>query len=157
MRVIIGPGREDIARVQQRILEVLKGLGYDQAACFAVRTAVEEAVSNATRHGNNDDPDRTVTIEYAADPASVVIDVQDEGLGFEPGSVPDPTRPENVDIPSGRGIMLMQVYMTEVIWFPPGNKVRLRLVRADSGNDPPDWRPTGDLEMDLNSNSVGEV
>ena len=131
MRVIIGPGREDIARVQQRILEVLKGLGYDQAACFAVRTAVEEAVSNATRHGNNDDPDRTVTIEYAAGPATVVIDVQDEGMGFEPESVPDPTRPENVDIPAGRGIMLMQVYMTEVEFRPPGNRVRMTYRRPE--------------------------
>ena len=122
---IIGPGRQEVTRVQQRILEVLENLGYNQAACFAVRTAVEEAVSNAIRHGNHDDPDRTVTIEYAADEASVVIDVQDQGLGFEPGSVPDPTRPENVDIPSGRGIMLMQVYMTEVEFQAPGNRVRM--------------------------------
>ncbi len=124
-RFIIGPGRDDIARVQQQILEVLEGLGYDRAARFAVRTALDEAVSNATRHGNNDDPTRTVTIQYAADPASVVIDVQDEGLGFEPRSVPDPTLPENVDIPSGRGIMLMKVYMTEVEFRAPGNRVRM--------------------------------
>ncbi len=125
MRFIIGPGSEQIARVQQQILEVLEGLGYDRAACFAVRTALDEAVSNATRHGNHDDPNRTVTVEYAADPASVVIEVQDEGLGFEPRSVPDPTRPENVDIPSGRGIMLMQTYMTEVEFHTPGNRVRM--------------------------------
>ena len=124
-RFIIGPGRDDVARVQQRILGVLEGLGYDQSACFAVRTAIEEAVSNATHHGNDNDPDRTVTIEYTADPACVVIDVRDEGRGFEPGSVPDPTRPENVDIPSGRGIMLMQVYMTEVEFRAPGNRVRM--------------------------------
>ncbi len=124
-RFIIGPGREEIAGVQQRILGVLESMGYDQAACFAVRTALEEAVSNATHHGNHDDRDRTVTIECAADPAAVVIEVQDEGLGFDPRSVPDPTRPENVDIPSGRGIMLMQVYMTEVEFRAPGNPVRM--------------------------------
>ena len=56
-RFIIGPGRDDVARVQQLILNVLEGLGYDQAACFAVRTAIEEAVSNATHHGNDNDPD----------------------------------------------------------------------------------------------------
>ncbi len=100
-------------------------MGYDQAACFAVRTALEEVVSNATHHGNNDDPDRKVTIECSADPAAVVIEVQDEGLGFDPRSVPDPTRPENVDIPSGRGIMIMQVYMTEVEFRPPGHLVRM--------------------------------
>ncbi len=130
-RFIIGPGRDDVARVQQRILDVLEGLGYDQSACFAVRTAIEEAVSNATHHGNENDPNRIVTIEYTADPASVVIDVQDEGRGFEPGSVPDPTRPENVDIPSGRGIMMMQVYMTEVEFRPPGNRVRMTYRRPE--------------------------
>ncbi len=51
--------------------------------------------------------------------------VQDEGVGFDPAAVPDPTRPENVDIPSGRGIMLMRAYMTEVEFDPPGNRVRM--------------------------------
>ena len=124
-RFIIGPGREEIAGVQQRILGVLESMGYDQAACFAVRTALEEAVSNATHHGNHDDRDRTVTIECAADPAAVVIEVQDDGLGFDPRSVPDPTRPENVDIPSGRGIMLMRAYMSEVYYRAGGTEVCL--------------------------------
>jgi serine/threonine-protein kinase RsbW len=55
----------------------------------------------------------------------VAIVVEDEGVGFDPAAVPDPTRPENVDIPSGRGIMLMRAYMTEVEFDPPGNRVRM--------------------------------
>ena len=70
-----------------------------------------------------------MTLEYAADAERVVIDVQDEGLGFDPRSVPDPTRPENLDIPAGRGIMLMRHYMSEVEFTVPGNRVRMRLVR----------------------------
>ena len=128
--IIIGGCREAVERVQRGIQEALGRFGYDSAACFAVRTAVEEAVGNAINHGNANDPDRTVTIEYAANAASVVIDVQDEGLGFDPRSVPDPTRPENVDIPAGRGIMLMRSYMTEVVFKLPGNRVRMTFIRT---------------------------
>jgi serine/threonine-protein kinase RsbW len=103
--------------------------GYDQAAVFGVRTALEEVISNAIHHGNNGDPAATVTLRYAADPASVEIEVEDQGLGFDPRSVPDPTAPENVDLPCGRGIMLMRAYVTEVEFPPPGNRVRLRYVR----------------------------
>ncbi len=127
--IIIGGCRETVERVQRGIHEALGRFGYDPTACFAVRIAVEEAVGNAIHHGNGNDPDRKVTIEYSADAASVVIDVQDEGLGFDPRSVPDPTRPENVDIPAGRGIMLMRCYMSEVEFTVRGNRVRMRFVR----------------------------
>ena len=128
--IIVGGCREAVERLQRGIQKAIGRFGYDQAACFAVRTAVEEAVGNAIHHGNANDPDRTVTIEYAADAARVVIDVRDEGLGFDPRSVPDPTRPENIDIPAGRGIMLMRSYMSEVEYAVPGNRVRMTLVRT---------------------------
>ena len=131
---IIGSDRDEIARVQQDILDVLDHHGYDQSACFAVRTAMEEAVSNAIYHGNANDPHRRVTIAYTADEASIVIEITDEGMGFDPKSVPDPTRPENVDIPSGRGIMLMRVYMSEVEFTAPGNRVRMRYERKCQGD-----------------------
>jgi len=127
--IIIGGCREAVERVQRGLEAALGRFGYDPAACFAVRTAVEEAVGNAIHHGNGDDPGRRVTIEYAADAERVVIDVQDEGLGFDPRSVPDPTRPENLDIPAGRGIMLMRHYMSEVEFTVPGNRVRMRFNR----------------------------
>ncbi len=125
-RFIVGSDREEIDRIQQDILRVLARYGYDDAACFAVRTAIEEAVSNAIHHGNNNEPRRMVTIEYAADEGAIEIEIEDEGAGFDPESVPDPTRAENVDIPSGRGIMLMRVYMSEVEFTAAGNGVRMR-------------------------------
>ncbi len=103
--------------------------GYDWQACFAVRVAVEEALTNAMQHGNRDDPDKTVTLEYAVEPDSVLIEIEDQGLGFDPGAVPDPTRDENVDIPSGRGIMLIRAYMTEVSFSTEGNRIRMRYAK----------------------------
>jgi serine/threonine-protein kinase RsbW len=117
--------REEFDRVEGRIMEALSRCGFDANACFAIRTALEEALSNATLHGNRNDPAKALTVEYSADASAVAIVVEDEGVGFDPASVPDPTRPENVDIPSGRGIMLMRAYMTEVEFDPPGNRVRM--------------------------------
>ena len=122
---VLSTSRDEIDEAQSRLLEMLERCGYEHAACFAVRTAVEEALSNAIQHGNGNDPAKKVTIEFTADPELVVIDVEDEGRGFDPGSVPDPTRPENVDIPSGRGIMLMRVYMSSVEYAAAGNRVRM--------------------------------
>ncbi|MHC4428962.1 MAG: ATP-binding protein [Planctomycetota bacterium] len=125
-RLVVNTGRRgELNRVEGRIMEALDRCGFDAHACFAVRTALEEALSNALLHGNRNDPAKALTIEFAVAPSAVAITVEDEGAGFEPASVPDPTRPENVDIPSGRGIMLMRAYMTEVEFDPPGNRVRM--------------------------------
>ena len=129
-RFVLGTRREEIDEAQERLREALDRYGYDDTACFAIRTAVEEALSNAIHHGNNNDPERKIKIEFTVTRSSVVIDVEDEGRGFEPESVPDPTRPENVAIPSGRGLMLMRVYMTDVEFHPPGNRVHMRYVNS---------------------------
>jgi serine/threonine-protein kinase RsbW len=123
--------REEIEPVERQILEAMDRCGYDPIAVYGVRLALEEVIANAVHHGNNGDPARRVVLRFAADAACVEIEVEDEGLGFDPRSVPDPTAPENVEIPCGRGIMLMRAYMTEVEFRPPGNCVRLRYTRRE--------------------------
>ena len=117
--------QEEFSRIEDRIVQVLGRFGFDDQARFAILTALQEALSNAVLHGNHNDPAKALTVEYTADASAVAIVVEDEGVGFDPAAVPDPTRPENVDIPSGRGIMLMRAYMTEVEFDPPGNRVRM--------------------------------
>ncbi|MHC4080889.1 MAG: ATP-binding protein [Planctomycetota bacterium] len=117
--------RDELDRVEDRIVQALGRYGFDDHARFAILTALGEALSNAVLHGNLNDPAKALTVEYSADASTVAIVVEDEGAGFDPAAVPDPTRPENVDIPSGRGIMLMRAYMTEVEYDPPGNRVRM--------------------------------
>jgi serine/threonine-protein kinase RsbW len=53
------------------------------------------------------------------------VEIEDRGPGFDPGAVPDPTLEQNLEIPSGRGLMLMRAYMTSVTFNPAGNRVRL--------------------------------
>ena len=129
-RFVLGNHREEIDQAQSSLLEAMARGGYDGSSCFAVRLATSEALSNAIQHGNKNDPKKTVRLEYLVEPASVLVDIRDQGEGFDPESVPDPTRRENVDIPAGRGIVLMRAFMSSVEFRPPGNWVRMTLDRS---------------------------
>jgi serine/threonine-protein kinase RsbW len=129
-REILREQRTDIERVQEQVSGLLGEAGYDDAARFAIRLAMEEALVNAFRHGNRGETGRSVMLDWRISPELAEFIVQDEGEGFDPEAVPDPTLDENLEIPSGRGIMLMRAYMHEVEYLPPGNRIRLRYMRA---------------------------
>ena len=117
--------REAIERVQGDVGRALHEHGFGEAATFAIRLALEEALVNGFRHGNKGNPEKHVTVQCAVDGTGIELEVIDEGEGFDPSSVPDPTADENIEIPSGRGIMLMRAYMTSVEYLPPGNRLRI--------------------------------
>ena len=68
---------------------------------------------------------KTLKVSYQVTPEEVRIEVEDQGSGFDPDAVPDPTEDVNLEIPSGRGIMLIRAYMTEVRFHPPGNRMEM--------------------------------
>ncbi len=115
---------------ESRILEDVVRCGYDEDATFAIKLALEEAMTNAVRHGNARDEKKKITVRWAVSPEMVVICVRDEGRGFDPDQIPDPTAPERIALPSGRGIMLMRAYMTEVTFRCGGREVRMVKVNA---------------------------
>ena len=129
-REVLRDQRTDIERVQEQVSALLAEAGYDDAARFAIRLAMEEALVNAFRHGNRGETGRAVKLEWSISADLAEFIVQDEGEGFDPEAVPDPTLDENLEIPSGRGIMLMRAYMHEVEYLPPGNRIRLRYRRG---------------------------
>lgn len=108
---------------EQRILDDLAQNQYDEESIFAIKLALEEALTNGVKHGNRNDPNKTITVRFYVDPRRVVICVRDEGPGFRPELVPDPTADENLERPNGRGIMLMHAYMTKVCYNETGNEV----------------------------------
>ena len=110
---------------QQTIMEEVKSRGYSDNAVFAIRLALDEALNNAISHGNKKDKSKKVTIEYQIGEAAVTISVTDEGPGFNPVNVPDPTLDEFLERPHGRGIMLMRAYMTDVRFGRDGKSVTL--------------------------------
>jgi serine/threonine-protein kinase RsbW len=111
------------------IFEGLKEGGFDEGEIFAIRLAMEEAVANGFRHGNEGDPRKSVTVTFGIDDSGISLAVEDQGTGFDPTAVPDPTEDANLEIPSGRGLMLMRAYMTEVVVIPPGNRIEMRFDR----------------------------
>lgn len=107
------------------ILKEVKRFGYCQEASFAIKLALEEAMTNAVKHGNSQDSSKSITVRYAVDAQRAIIIVRDEGGGFEPDTIPDPTKPDRLVLPSGRGIMLMRAYMDEVRYRDNGCEVYL--------------------------------
>jgi serine/threonine-protein kinase RsbW len=124
-RFVLTSRREDLESLQQSLLTAVQAMRYGPASAFAIRLALEEALSNAFKHGNKSDPRKTVTVRCQVDSDEVAIEVEDQGQGFDPEAVPDPTQLENVEIPSGRGIILMRSFMSKVVFEPPGNRVRM--------------------------------
>lgn len=122
-RIAIASNFEEAAKVQNAILDEVGKFGYSEPSVFAIKLAMEECLNNAIRHGNKMDESKTVRVEYEADASKVRIVVTDEGGGFDPLDVPDPTADENLEKPSGRGIMLMRVYMDSVEYSPDGSRV----------------------------------
>jgi serine/threonine-protein kinase RsbW len=120
------PSRLDMIRqteheVEARLLE----LGYDEDQRWAVRLALEESLVNAMKHGNAMDPNRSVRVAHCITPDRAEIRIADEGGGFDPCCVPDPTADENLHKPCGRGIMLMRSYMDEVMFCSNGTEVHM--------------------------------
>ena len=115
--------RPEIERAEAALVEAVESCGYERASVFAVRLAFEEAVLNAFRHGHRGLPGRPVRVSWRIEPARVEITITDQGPGFDPRCLPDPTLDENLEKPCGRGIMLMRAYMSEVTFNEAGNRV----------------------------------
>lgn len=94
------------------------GVGLDDDTAHWIGVAVRESVINAIKHGNREDADKLVTIEFTVSPAAapeqLVVRVLDEGEGFDPDTVGDPLAPENLLKSSGRGIFFMRNFMDDV-------------------------------------------
>ena len=96
------------------------------------RVGLTEALSNAMLYGNSRDPSKRVLVEIAFLDECIQARVTDQGDGFDPASVPDPTTPENLTKPCGRGLFLMRKLLDEVKYNAQGNQVTL-VLKLDSG------------------------
>lgn len=115
----------EVPRVQDALIEHARARGFPREALFAIRLALDEALTNAIRHGNGGDETKAVTVRARVTADRFEATVCDEGPGFHPADLPDPTCPENLERPHGRGVMLMRAYMTDVTFNREGNCVTL--------------------------------
>jgi serine/threonine-protein kinase RsbW len=123
--LVIPSDFDAVVAAEETVLREVSRLGYGKSSLFAIKLAIEEGLNNAIRHGNRLDPHKTVQLHYEVGRDCVVIEIADQGPGFDPQEVPDPTADENLEKPSGRGIMLMRAYMDEVRYSRDGRQLRM--------------------------------
>ncbi len=128
----IGSDLRNLTDVELLIDTVCEDLSLNEDHYGNILIAVTEAVNNAIIHGNNYDSDKTVKIGVVKDEEKVVFVVEDQGGGFDYTNLPDPTAPENLEKPDGRGIFLMKNLSDEVVFDHNGSKVSITFV-AENG------------------------
>ncbi len=123
--IVISSLPSELPHVESAILPVLENKGYGERNIFAVKLALEEAVINAIKHGNELDDTKKVAVSFFVDDDRAMISVGDEGEGFDPDEVPDPTAEENLLASSGRGLALIRAYMDEIRFNEDGTEITM--------------------------------
>jgi serine/threonine-protein kinase RsbW len=112
-------------RLLGELLHELEVSHWTRRDIFAVHLAVDEALVNAVLHGNALDAEKRVHFCCWLSPRKVRVEITDEGPGFNPDTLPDPTDPAHMHCPGGRGVMLMRAFMSRVEFRDRGNHVVL--------------------------------
>jgi serine/threonine-protein kinase RsbW len=114
---------ESLRIVENTIDEMTTAIGISQDDYGKIMVSAMEAVNNAILHGNHSNPGKIVEIEISYKNNVLNIKVTDEGPGFKPEAVPDPTTPENIEALNGRGIYLMSHLADKIEYNTKGNSV----------------------------------
>lgn len=131
--VVIPSDPVQARQFQDEVEQALRANQFEEKDVFGIRLALEEAMVNAIKHGNQLDAGKQVHIRYHVSRERFEIHIRDEGPGFNPEDLPDPMAPENLERECGRGLLLMKHYMTEVQYHPPGNAVSMVKLRQAAG------------------------
>jgi serine/threonine-protein kinase RsbW len=127
--ITIASDPSEVQRIQEHIEAQLKRHQFEDREIFSIRLALEEALVNAIKHGNQMDRSKKVHICGGVTEERFEVAIADEGPGFNPEDVPDPLWEENLERPCGRGLFLIRHYMTDVTYHPPGNRLTMCKVR----------------------------
>lgn len=104
--------------------------GLDDDGVHDLSVSVRECVVNALKHGNKLDLEKRVKVDFGLTDGAIEVWIQDQGAGFNPDAVADPTSPENILSAAGRGLFFMRAYMSEVEYlFPKEGGTLVRLVK----------------------------
>lgn len=124
--LVIKSDPDNIYLVEEFIEEVRSELEFKDDVYGNVMIAITEAVNNSIVHGNDGDSTKSVTIQCEAkNPYRLIVAVEDEGKGFDPDALPDPTAPENLGNPGGRGVFLMRNLADGITFKNDGKRVEM--------------------------------
>lgn len=116
---------DNICHVEKLVDEISEECKLSSDIYGKILIATIEAVNNSIVHGNKFDPSKSVQITVQISDSLIVIYVKDEGGGFDFLHVPDPTKPENIENVSGRGVFLMRNLADDIVFENKGSIVKL--------------------------------
>ncbi|MBD3392714.1 MAG: SpoIIE family protein phosphatase [Chitinivibrionales bacterium] len=108
------------------ILKDMDAAAFADESIRKMKITLTELLANAIGHGNNEDHSRKVTIGHVVNRAAARIGIMDEGEGFDPQSIPDPTLPENLVKDHGRGLYIVSNYVDKMEFNEKGNRVLIQ-------------------------------
>ncbi len=113
---------ENIRMIESFIDNAREKFQLDDDIYGNIMIAITEAVNNAIKHGNQSDSSKNVSLSLSLDDSLIKFIVEDEGQGFDFENLPDPTAPENIEKPGGRGIFLMK-HLSDEVKFKEGGRI----------------------------------
>ena len=123
LRMTVPSETGNIRKVSARILSNLTPYRLDEATIFDIKLCIEEAVRNAIVHGNRADKRRSVTVTFWVEGGALMIEIADEGSGFDQSTLADPTSALHILKNSGRGVYLIKKLMDRVEYTDNGTRV----------------------------------
>lgn len=122
---------KEMERLEPFVKSLQASVKFDEETFSRVLLTLSEAVNNAIIHGNNQDPDKQVVVHAQLDKQVLIIRVRDEGAGFDPSSLPDPLKEENLLNEGGRGIYLIRQYADDVKFGKGGAEITFTFQLGD--------------------------
>ena len=116
---------ENIALAEKLIDEACARYKIPESLYGNILIALTEAANNAIHHGNGLDPAKSVSMAYSMDADKITFLVSDQGPGFDHDHLPDPTDPQNIEKPHGRGVFLMRALSDSVVFTDNGATAEL--------------------------------
>lgn len=112
--VLLASSIESVDSAETVVLDAARSIGFDEEELHKVGIAIRETMVNAIAHGNRYNARKKVRLRIWREPRRLVVEIQDEGNGFEVTTVPDPLAEENLLRHSGRGLLMIQAFMDEL-------------------------------------------
>jgi len=126
-RLTLNSDFEEMDRLEPFVGELQQWASFGEEDLNRIMLALSEAVNNAVVHGNKQNPEKEVLIDsrLTDNGETLVISVEDEGEGFDPSSIPDPLKEENLLKEGGRGVYLIEQYADDVEFSKKGTKITI--------------------------------
>lgn len=117
---------ENLSLIERLVEEVCDSYDITEDHYGNILVALTEAVTNAIQHGNKSNPEKNIDIFFQSEESSIAFIIKDQGEGFDFDHLPDPTDPENIEKPNGRGVFLMRNLADKVEFSDEGRIVSLK-------------------------------